>query len=1135
MDSTTPGPPGPPGFNPHVMSQLQDLSQRGRRNQNGRGRGRQQASRPQPAHPQQSADWSNQPEDFPPLGTQVPPKPSRLGGPHGPSVGPLNQFHTSNHNNLLNAHHDPIQSFNSTQPHSPREFQERARGNFRNQRSNFHSYSHQSQTSAPLPLQTTSSVRPPQSGGQLFNPNSDMAYGSNQHAQRARLVVSKKQADYLQRVGLQAYQTHSLKKDERLKKEAFRQELEIVARDALSAAYPGLDLSQIKLKCFGSLSNGFGLADSDMDLLLSLPDYQQADSVHESQSQSEHPQSTSGATSITEEHGFKVEARRILEKAFLDCGFGARLLTNTRVPILRVCSHPGEELLHNLRENRAAWEKTSSSGTATEVGDKAPSTPTMSTPSNSNEASADLDSVHKNLAELNLTDAVQPPRTSRNNPKLEFNGNVGIPCDINFSNFVAIHNSALLRTYHDFDSRVADLGFFVKVWAKARDINTPYRGTLSSYGYILMVLHYLMNVARPPVIPNLQALAKTEDGWFPDRPVELFEGFDIRFLRGSKELEEVRSTMPKNLESTGQLLRGFFHYYATREGFHWMHDVISIRERTGRMTKAQKGWTEAKWSQQSNSQVRLRYLLAIEDPFEIEHNIARTVGHTGIVAIRDEFRRANTILETLGTDVEVPLDEFLEPVANRGDTLRKDQEFHRQKQLQLKEQLEAKEKGQMLKTSDESTEVNVDGMLGNPNWAQPQGTDFHAMNNHQQRGSKLTGKPSQGMEKKQRPPWSHRTVQIESDSEDDDSRDSKTTRTDNSLPDSDTVSLQGTNSRCWVNFMHDEEYVENGFDEDGNIIGWDMDTQDGRWLQWRDNKIRAGAKLSIHKTNLRELHEQCPFDPRRPIQKQPNYRERQKKKQLKRPPWPLRPAEPEVDSSDLSQKSHTKRPQPRDRVSNPRFQFIAKDEMPLPYKNTYLPTTPPTSSEPTKHQAPSSQPTKHQAGLLRLMKSTTESVPVQRSAFLAKPESPVIGMDKLNERFFGASSHYGDNTLQSSQEVDSEERVVVPATLYPGVKREERPREEDPNIMPIPEDLGFQFDARQLQDLDAIANGGNGCARGGAGYSVESEYEWGGGGMMGYKYSNSTREMEKSDTHTPYEGGKGDDQGLLNELPGGLE
>lgn len=46
--------------------------------------------------------------------------------------------------------------------------------------------------------------------------------------------------------------------------------------------------------------------------------------------------------------------------------------------------------------------------------------------------------------------------------------------------------------------------------------------------------------------------------------------------------------------------------------------------------------------------MRHRYLFAIEDPFELEHNVARTVTHNGIVAIRDEFRRAWRILTDVG-------------------------------------------------------------------------------------------------------------------------------------------------------------------------------------------------------------------------------------------------------------------------------------------------------------------------------------------------------------------------------------------------------------------------------------------------------------------------------------------------------
>ena len=49
------------------------------------------------------------------------------------------------------------------------------------------------------------------------------------------------------------------------------------------------------------------------------------------------------------------EIPRLLEKTLLDLGYGARLLTRTRVPIIRFCEQPTPELLEALLENRAKW------------------------------------------------------------------------------------------------------------------------------------------------------------------------------------------------------------------------------------------------------------------------------------------------------------------------------------------------------------------------------------------------------------------------------------------------------------------------------------------------------------------------------------------------------------------------------------------------------------------------------------------------------------------------------------------------------------------------------------------------------------------------------------------------------------
>ncbi|KAI0135181.1 hypothetical protein F4814DRAFT_400106 [Daldinia grandis] len=302
----------------------------------------------------------------------------------------------------------------------------------------------------------------------------------------------------------------------------------------------------------------------------------------------------------------------------------------------------------------------------------------------------------------------------RYHDSLEFPKNgVGVQCDINFSAHLALQNTLLLRCYSYTDPRVRPMVLFVKHWAKARGINTPYRGTLSSYGYVLMVLHYLVNVAVPFVCPNLQQLAPAD----PNLPAEdlgnvtTCKGWSVRFWRDEEEIQRLahQGHLNQNQESLGSLLRGFFEYYAQnhamsttrKRGFDWGRDVLSLRTHGGRLSKQKKGWTGAKTvlqvetgalldpagagtdnkvkpstdgmvgqqaitnaqigqfnSQDSVSvpltkpkelkEVRHRYLFAIEDPFELEHNVARTVTHNGIVSIRDEFRRAWRIIRTAG-------------------------------------------------------------------------------------------------------------------------------------------------------------------------------------------------------------------------------------------------------------------------------------------------------------------------------------------------------------------------------------------------------------------------------------------------------------------------------------------------------
>ena len=865
------------GFSNHVFGQLHEMSQqattRGRGN---RGRGRGQArpawSQAQQTHlpqnpRQQQPPFAAAPDSFPPLGALPPPR-NFVAQPQVPQYQPEPQAAAFDH-----ARHG-----------TPREYQERARGNFRGGR-HFNSQQHRPQqfpqqpSQSPHMAQYHTNGRPAARHGQLYNPNAGMNHGTAEQQRSMRHLIMK-QSDYLTGIGRLASDEHKFTAEEKDIKESFRLSLEELSRSALGAKYPDLQLEQVKLKCYGSLANGFALKDCDMDLLLSLPKYEEPESTEASTVVSPEGEDTQALDDGQEERGFKADVRRILEKAYLDHEYGARLLTQTRIPILRICQTPTPELLHNLMENRAEWERSIDHTGAAETG-----TPLSIDPP----AEVEVDAVEQALTDFTITKIARGKRGVRGNAGLEFTADCGIQCDLNFSNFVALHNSTLLRLYNSFDPRVNEIGIFVKIWAKTRDINTPYRGTLSSYGWVLMVLHYLMNVANPPVIPNLQYSAKIEDSWNPNREIELFEGFDVRFVQDHRGLHEIHQDMAanRNRESAGQLLRGFFLYYATRNGFHWTRDIISIRTKGGLLSKQGKGWTEAKWQQSQNKSVRNRYLLAIEDPFEIEHNIARTVGHHGIVTIRNEFRRAWAIIEKIGTDEEVPAHEFLLPVTDHVDTLSKDQESYRQRQMQLRKEMEAKEQAMLQQGDEHKTDHQTDGMLGTSEEGKPR-AHFSAESHRESSESKLTSTPPAQEQKHMKPSgsWRRRKLMDSNDDVEDSNGEASEKEEQDNVATSSEIRAEPRN-RTEGPTSRAEVLLASGYDRDGNPIPWDIETQEGRWLHWRDTKVRHGTLGGFHNESLRELNEECPYDSRRPnpyIGKP--YRNRFQMMAMDRPPWP---------------------------------------------------------------------------------------------------------------------------------------------------------------------------------------------------------------------------------------------------------
>lgn len=506
------------------------------------------------------------------------------------------------------------------------------------------------------------------------------------------------QSEFLEALAAQEIPKAEMSMSEFEEKEAFREHLENIMRQAFHESYTG-DIATISLKAFGSLASGFAMPASDLDLAV-VPDWKDSAQAHEA--------------------GIDREVPRLLERAVLNANMGGRLLTRTRVPILKVCQSPSEILYAALSEERQKWDGLSEDEKYPRELQPEPAPPSNPLVDIENEKSvepthhADSPDFGDNYPKLGAPTSTksakkvrtkdeqdskvetpnpvtepqqtinkeangvstkeQQPRAEKSWMREKVQGPLdfpkvgcGIQCDINFENPLGIHNSQMLRCYSLTDPRVRPVVLFVKSWAKRRKVNSSYSGTLSSYGWVLMVLHYLVNVAQPPVCPNLQhALPLPTDltaleKFFKETTIN---GYNVRFWRNEQEIIQAAQAgrLTQNKQSVGALLRGFFQYYAALGGghhygpripqFYWTSEVLSLRSQGGIVTKQSKGWVSATTKITAEKKVTNRYLFAIEDPFEIDHNVARTVTHRGIVAIRDEFRRAWRILRAVGLSAQ---------------------------------------------------------------------------------------------------------------------------------------------------------------------------------------------------------------------------------------------------------------------------------------------------------------------------------------------------------------------------------------------------------------------------------------------------------------------------------------------------
>ncbi|NXH40486.1 GLD2 polymerase, partial [Dicaeum eximium] len=227
-------------------------------------------------------------------------------------------------------------------------------------------------------------------------------------------------------------------------------------------------------------------------------------------------------------------------------------------------------------------------------------------------------SLVQKLFTTKLSGYIERPQLIRAKvPIVKFRDKVrNVDFDLNVNNVIGIRNTFLLRTYAFIENRVRPLVLVVKKWASFHEINDASRGTLNSYSLVLMVLHYLQTLPEP-ILPSLQK--NYPECFDPTMQLHL--------------VHQAPRTIPpyisKNGSSLGDLLVGFFKYYATE--FDWSHQIISVRE-----AKAIARPDGTEWRNK---------FICVEEPFD-GTNTARAVHEKQkFDIIRGEFVQAWRLLQ----------------------------------------------------------------------------------------------------------------------------------------------------------------------------------------------------------------------------------------------------------------------------------------------------------------------------------------------------------------------------------------------------------------------------------------------------------------------------------------------------------
>ncbi|KAF9087536.1 Zinc finger, CCHC domain-containing protein [Mortierella sp. GBA35] len=195
----------------------------------------------------------------------------------------------------------------------------------------------------------------------------------------------------------------------------------------------------------------------------------------------------------------------------------------------------------------------------------------------------------------------------------------GIKVDLNYGHYTSLYNTRLIESYVRIDDRVRTFFYVLKAFAKARGINSPPLGSLSSYCYTLMAISYFQTLLIP-VLPCLQDPHLIPHNVPNPGPYGTTRPINVAFTDPSR----IRPCLPRNSMTLGELFIGFLEFYGSK--FEYTKSCVSVR--CGGVVSRDE--CPSAWA---------RHAFVVEDPFLLDVNAAGA-RRDMMNIIRHEFQAA---------------------------------------------------------------------------------------------------------------------------------------------------------------------------------------------------------------------------------------------------------------------------------------------------------------------------------------------------------------------------------------------------------------------------------------------------------------------------------------------------------------